>query len=189
MPDPVTHQTLALSRGRHRDPEHGACVMELASMLAGEPFSDHPAAVSPVIAAFLRLYNDGIDDGRRADLLRFAAAAVGTRASADVESIRCAMCRSWARARLAGQDCRGWRTWRLRAAVGLRPALAEDCGCTAGRVALAATRRGGDVAHARALAFVDQLIATRPPDASPELSPEDESWLTVAPSETPAGER
>jgi len=39
---PVTHQTIRLSRGKHSSPEEGACVMELASMLAGEPFSDHP---------------------------------------------------------------------------------------------------------------------------------------------------
>jgi hypothetical protein len=39
--------------------------MELASMLADEPFTDRPATASPVIAAFLRTYNDGIDDARR----------------------------------------------------------------------------------------------------------------------------
>ncbi len=33
------YQTVKLSRGKHSSPEYGACVMELASMLAGEPFS------------------------------------------------------------------------------------------------------------------------------------------------------
>ena len=42
--------------------------MELSSMLAGEPFSDRPRCVDPVIAAFLRTYNDGLDDSRRQDL-------------------------------------------------------------------------------------------------------------------------
>ena len=32
-----------LSRGRHRNPRKGACFMELASYLAGERWSDHPA--------------------------------------------------------------------------------------------------------------------------------------------------
>jgi hypothetical protein len=45
---PVTHQTIKLSKGKHASPGDGACVMELASMLAAEPFSDHPA-VCPVI--------------------------------------------------------------------------------------------------------------------------------------------
>jgi hypothetical protein len=37
---PVSHQTIKLSKGKHRAPEDGACVMELASMLAGESFTD-----------------------------------------------------------------------------------------------------------------------------------------------------
>lgn len=41
---PVSYQTIKLSKGKHTDPEDGACVMELASMLAGEPFTDHPAS-------------------------------------------------------------------------------------------------------------------------------------------------
>lgn len=52
--------------------------MELASILADEPFSDHPASVCPVVAAFLRSYNDHVDDQRRRDLFPYAAAAVGT---------------------------------------------------------------------------------------------------------------
>src|ERR1700747_374358 len=74
---PVSHQTIKLSRGRHSSPEHGACVMELASMLAGEGFSDHPRSVSRPIASFLRGYNDLLDDTRRADLYGFAAQTVG----------------------------------------------------------------------------------------------------------------
>jgi hypothetical protein len=42
--------------------------MELASMLAGEPFSDQPKSVCPVVAAFLRGYNDAVDDETRQDL-------------------------------------------------------------------------------------------------------------------------
>ena len=72
------HQTVELTRGRHSSPEHGVCVMELASMLAGEPFSDHPRSVSPTIAAVLRGYNDMLDDDRRRDLYAYAAEVVGT---------------------------------------------------------------------------------------------------------------
>ncbi len=54
----TSFQTIRLSRGTHKSPEEGACVMELASMLADEPFSDHPKSVCPLIAAFLRDYND-----------------------------------------------------------------------------------------------------------------------------------
>jgi hypothetical protein len=54
--------------------------MELASMLAGEPFSDHPQSVCPVIGTFLRTYNDAIDDEGRQDLYEYASLAVGTTA-------------------------------------------------------------------------------------------------------------
>ena len=85
---PVSHQTIQLSKGRHASPEEGACVVELASMLAGEHFSDHPNSVCPVIAALLRNYNDRIDDRRRQDLYPYAAKIVGTRGTAGLERAR-----------------------------------------------------------------------------------------------------
>jgi hypothetical protein len=76
------HQTVVIRKGRHDSPERGACVMELSSMLAGEAFSDHPATVCPVIAGFLRSYNDLLPDGQHDELYAYAAQVVGTSASA-----------------------------------------------------------------------------------------------------------
>jgi hypothetical protein len=73
------HQTMRLSAGRHRHPREGACAMELASLLGGEPFTDHPARVCAVLAAFLRGYNDATSAGRRQDLYALAAAVVDSR--------------------------------------------------------------------------------------------------------------
>jgi hypothetical protein len=87
-----TQQTIRIEKGRHAAPTQGVCVMELASMLAGDRFSDQPRSVCPVIAAFLRAYNDWIDADRRQDLHRFASAAVGTRASSEVEDARLRLC-------------------------------------------------------------------------------------------------
>lgn len=79
-PTSPIHQTVRLGRGRHHCPKDGMCVMELASRLAGERFSDRPAAVCPVLAGFLRGYNDGLpDDARHAALIGWAAHVVGTR--------------------------------------------------------------------------------------------------------------
>lgn len=86
--NPSTHQTVKLSRGKHTRPEDGACVMELASMLAGEPFTDHPRSVCPVIGSFLRTYNDLVDDDRRQVLYPCASRAVGSRGSRDVVRAR-----------------------------------------------------------------------------------------------------
>src|SRR5215510_2136494 len=144
----ASHQTVRLSQGKHRDPDHGACVMELASMLAGEPFSDRPRCVDPVIAAFLRTYNDGIDDKRRQELYPLAAEAVGTRSVSSVQSERARMCLQWAQSRHV--------TRRLLP----DGRLGDDAaGTLAGRVAVkqAAKRRvsGG---HDAALAFVRELL-------------------------------
>ena len=73
-----SYQTVRLTKGKHTSPHHGVCVMELASMLAGEPFTDQPTSVARSIAAFLRMYNDMLDDRRRQDLYSHASRVVGT---------------------------------------------------------------------------------------------------------------
>src|SRR5689334_7125558 len=73
-----SHQTVDLSRGRHRDPDDGVCVMELASMLAGQRFTDRPATVSPLLCLVLQGYNDGLEHERRQTLKRFAATCLET---------------------------------------------------------------------------------------------------------------
>jgi hypothetical protein len=93
---PVSYQTIKLSKGKHTCPEDGACVMELASMLAGEPFTDRPASVCPVIGSFQRSYNDSIDDRRRQTLYEYASKVVGSRSSAAVQQARAAQMTAWA---------------------------------------------------------------------------------------------
>ena len=157
---PISHQTIKLSRGRHSSPEHGACVMELASMLAGESFSDHPRSVSRPIASFLRGYNDLLDDSRRADLYRYAAQTVGTAGPGPVEDARVARLLAW------GDDL--WRRrasrsvlerMRLRRAVKERSIDPEP----AGTYAVHAIGKVTDKAHAAALALIDELIVLGSP--------------------------
>src|SRR4051812_3553139 len=140
------HQTVRLARGRYRSAHAGVCVMELASMLAHEPFSDRSRSVSPTIGAFLRTYNDGLDDARRQDLYPVAAAVVGTAARRrGVERERIDRCLAFAREH--GGPLPG-----RRAALGL--ATSEAAGAWAARTALEAG------AHEEALALVDDLAAT-----------------------------
>jgi hypothetical protein len=87
--------------------------MELASMLAGEPLSDHPHSVCPVVGAFLRTYNDAIDDKRRQDLYEYASLAVGTRSSRRVQRRRIEMCMRFA-AEIAGRSGPGEASLWLR---------------------------------------------------------------------------
>jgi hypothetical protein len=84
----VSFQTLRLSRGRHASPDDGTCVAELVSMLAGERYSDHPRCACPALTAFLRGYNDSLDDVRRQDLFALASDLVGTRGPEPVTTRR-----------------------------------------------------------------------------------------------------
>src|SRR3954447_23607951 len=92
MSPSINFKTVRLSRGSHLSPDEGACVMELASMIAGEPFSDRPRSVCRVIGALLRGYNDLTPDSRRQDLYRCASDVIGSRASTDVEALRVEHC-------------------------------------------------------------------------------------------------
>lgn len=68
-----------LSRGRHRTPRRGACFMELASVLAGERWSDHPSCTHPLLAYLARLVNDHTSDDGRQQLLPLVPSVVGRR--------------------------------------------------------------------------------------------------------------
>jgi hypothetical protein len=66
-----------LSRGKHRSPRTGACFMELASYLAGERWSDHPACTHPLLAALARLVNDHTSDAGRGRLVVLVPSVIG----------------------------------------------------------------------------------------------------------------
>ena len=151
----ATHQTVRLSRGRHSSPERGACVMELASMLAGGPFTDQPRSACPVIGAFLRSYNDWIDDGRRQDLYAYASKVVDSRASRDVEEARAKRLTEWA------EELKGRRLKRFRFGCG-RSVNDEDPrpDRIASRV-LCAIARQKEHPHQEVLALLDELLAIR----------------------------
>src|ERR687894_2387366 len=74
---PVPDLVPQLSRGKHRHPRKGACFMELASYLAGERWSDHPACTHPLLAAMARLVNDHTADAGRDRLGRLVPSVIG----------------------------------------------------------------------------------------------------------------
>jgi hypothetical protein len=159
----VSHQTIKLSKGKHSSPETGACVMELASMLAGESFTDHPHSVCPAIAGFLRSYNDSIDDRRRQDLYPYAAKAVGSRATPAIERERARRLLSW-----AGeiQRARGWGRFMFPNRLGPAVLQAQLDPETAGAHAAKSVRKHTDETHASALRLIDELLAIGPRTAS-----------------------
>lgn len=150
---PITHQTIRLGRGKHRSPADGACVMELASMLAGERFSDHPLSVCPVIGSVLRAYNDAVDDERRQDLYAYAARVVGSRGSRRLEESRAERLSSWVSEVERHRWTRLLLPARLRALAPKQPIHA-----VAAR-AVHAVIAGDDHSHVEVLALVDDLLA------------------------------
>jgi hypothetical protein len=151
---PVNAKTIKLSKGKHSSPEEGACVMELASMLACEPFSDQPKSVCPVIGTLLRTYNDSLDDERRQDLYRYASQVIGTRASFTVERARMERCLEWAR------EMKKSQTWlrRVFRPLELGP-YSFGQAQSAAQMAIRSIPRHTDDTHAAALALVDELCA------------------------------
>ncbi len=117
-------ERVRLGAGRHASPAEGACVVELASLLANEPFSDRPQCVCPVIAAFLRGWNDRSAYADRERVLRpYAHRIVGTRSSASVTSWRRDLCLAW-----VGVDLGGGPLRRFVRRIGVRMRIALFCG-------------------------------------------------------------
>jgi hypothetical protein len=67
-----------LSYGTHARPEDGRCAMEWVSHLAGEPHSDEPTCVSPVLRAMCIALNDGLEHTPRQRLRPYLARTIGT---------------------------------------------------------------------------------------------------------------
>jgi hypothetical protein len=93
-----------LSRGKHRNPRKGACFMELASVLAGERWSDHPACTHALLAAVARHVNDHTTDAGRQRLAGLIPSVIG----------------------LTGDDLRIDARIALRAATTALPVVAAD---------------------------------------------------------------
>jgi hypothetical protein len=162
---PVTHQTIRLSKGKHTSKEHGACVMELASMLADETFSDHPASVCPVIGSLLRAYNDSIDDERRQDLYVYAARVVGTRGSTRLERERAEHVSAW----MAEPNARRWTRFLLPAALrAVSPKAPLD---VLGASAVRSMSTHDARTHAKMLALIDTLLSMGDPAQSSAPTP------------------
>jgi len=139
--------------------------MELASMLAGEPFTDRPACTDPIIGGLLRAYNDTVDQQRRQDLYAVAAGVVGTAAGEHVERARAARCIAFAEAHRRRSRLRG----RRRRPLALAAHLGKDA---PGVLAVRSLGRIDDVAHADMLALIDELVAMggRRPAPAPPVS-------------------
>lgn len=88
--------TLVLDRGRHSYPEQGMNVLEAVSVISpNEKFGDNPRSVSPVIAAFLKDWNDALEDEPRQRLKQFIPKIANSILTEDVEEFRTWTATDW----------------------------------------------------------------------------------------------
>ena len=120
MPD---GRRVRLAQGAHSSPEEGVCVVELASVIAKEEFSDRPECVCPLIASFLRGWNDRASHAERQLLGPYAARIVGSRGNRKVTRERRDICLAWTGADLTQGAVRG-----LLVRTGMRIRIAVFCG-------------------------------------------------------------
>lgn len=78
MTKTIDLDTLVLAKGGHGSIEQGACLLEAASYIAGERWSDQPQCVSVVLGAFGRRLNDNCTDEERQQLKPFIPRLLNT---------------------------------------------------------------------------------------------------------------
>ena len=81
IPDRLTAlDDLDLLDGSHSPEQFGRamCVMEAAAWVAGEPHTDHPRCVSPVLTGYMIRLNDRWDHEKRQTLKPYIPRLIGT---------------------------------------------------------------------------------------------------------------
>ena len=83
-----------LTSGSHASADDGRCAMEWVAYLAGEPHSDQPVCVSPMLKEFCIKLNDNLPDDQRQRMRPYLARTIGT-AGDGLDDRRRWMCVDW----------------------------------------------------------------------------------------------
>jgi hypothetical protein len=75
----ISLETLNLTAGVHLSPEEGLNVIEAAAYFAGEPHSNSPASVCPVLTKYLLSINDSMNDNERSRLKAYVLPLNGSK--------------------------------------------------------------------------------------------------------------
>jgi hypothetical protein len=87
---------LTLKGGLHVSRDEGMCLLEAVAYVAGEPHTDRPACVSPVLAAFGRAWNDGMrSDDEREQLKPYIPLLIGTAGDVAADERRVYLAGGW----------------------------------------------------------------------------------------------
>ena len=174
MRQPTFLGPLQLLSGAH-DRGKGMCAMEAAAYLAGEQHSDSPECVSPVIAAFMRRWNDGVSNAVRQGLKPLIPRVLHTATGRADELTRAWLVVDWSvRERFALWLERGGLRDHAIAVRALAPITGVETAKAAAPVVKAARRAARDaLAALGARAARDALAALGARDARAALGARD----------------
>jgi hypothetical protein len=136
---PMT-EDYTLAYGTHATAGAGRCAMEWVSHLAGEPHSDAPACVSPVLRALCISLNDDLADAPRQRLRPYLARTIGT-AGDGLDDARAWMAMDWLVHNYAPSWLELARLPDQAAALAQRPAIVDERTLRASLGDLGAARR------------------------------------------------
>lgn len=68
-----------LSKGAHKTPKDGACIMEMVSYVSGDEWTDMPACTDPLIAKIAQIVNDSLSNKDRHLILPYFDRLFNTR--------------------------------------------------------------------------------------------------------------
>jgi hypothetical protein len=81
-------EKIALSVGNHKSIDQGACIMELVSYVADEPWSDQPKCVCPILTTYTITLNDRFNDEHRQRLKSFIPLLLNTKLNDETQIAR-----------------------------------------------------------------------------------------------------
>jgi len=139
-----------LAYGTHATPAQGRCAMEWVSYLAGEPHTDQPRCVSPVLRAFCTTLNDSLEDEPRQRLRPYLARTIGT-ADDGLDEARSWMALDWLVRTYAPTWLSAARLDQAARRLAALPPVVDGSGLQSALVPLAFARRDARAAWSAAL--------------------------------------
>ena len=91
----ISLDEIVLLSGSHKTRKEGVCIMELVAWLADEPHTDTPKCTPLTIAAFLRNWNDSLDNTTRQKLKPYAPLVIGLTVDDEIEKKRAWLATDW----------------------------------------------------------------------------------------------
>ena len=164
MRDWITHPDVMpiLSPGRHRSPRRGACFMELASYLAGERWSDHPACTHGTLAHLARMVNDRTSEAGRARLTPLIPTVIGLTSDDPLLDVLLAVRAAHAALPIAAEERQRSQAVGLRVALTVLGERDDEFAAESRELAEAALRAAPD-ADAWAIQFIEEVGPGRRP--------------------------